>query len=140
MSRKSKGISAERQLLHMFWDTGKWIALRAPASGAIKYPCPDLLVGNLERKLAIECKKTKSAKQYLKKEEIEQLIEFSKIFGAEPWIAVSFDRLGWYFLNTEDLQKAGNNFVISIPLAKRKGLLFEELIECGGRDSNPSRH
>jgi len=128
MGMKAKGINAERELLHKFWDTGKWMALRAPASGAIKYPCPDLLVGNLSRKLAIECKTTKDTKQYLKQKQIEELKEFANVFGAEPWVGVRFNHDCWYFLNVEDLDKTeGNNYVISIETAKRKGLLFEEL-------------
>ena len=130
MSKKSKGINAERELLHKFWQTEKWIALRAPASGSIKYPCPDLLVGNLNRKLAIECKTTKSDKQYLKKEQIDNLLTFSKIFGAEPWVGVRFDRNEWFFVNIEDLKDTdGGNFVITIEYARERGLLFEELVK-----------
>jgi Holliday junction resolvase len=125
---KRKGINAERELLHMFWQAG-FVAMRAPSSGAIKYPCPDLLVGNTLRKLAIECKSTKSIKQYISNQQISKLKEFSKIFGAEPWIGVRFDRLDWYFLSLEDIKETnGNNFVIGLELAKQKGLLFEELI------------
>jgi len=127
MSRKSIGINAERELLHKFWDTGQWIAMRAPASGAIKYPCPDLLVGNHNRKLAIECKATKSPRQYLKHKEVMELLKFSNIFGAEPWIAVRFSNQ-WYFLTLEDLDETESNYVVNIKAAKRKGLLFDELI------------
>lgn len=110
--------------------------MRAPASGAIKYPCPDLLVGNQQRKLAVECKVTKNSKQYLTKKEVAELKEFSTMFGAEPWIAIKFNRtvnsdlLPWYFFTLEDLQVTeGENFVVSIPLAKRRGLGFEELVK-----------
>ena len=128
MNRKAKGTNAERELLHMFWDSGDWIAMRAPSSGAIKYPCPDLLVGNLSRKLAIECKITKNTKQYLTNKEVLELKEFSKIFGAEPWVAVKFSNVNWFFLNIDDLDETeGKNYVITIQSAKRKGLLFEEL-------------
>lgn len=125
---KRKGIKAERELLHMFWSKG-YVAMRAPSSGAIKYPCPDLLVGNTLRKLAIECKSTKAKKQYISNEQISDLKEFSRIFGAEPWIGIRFDRLEWYFLTLEDIKETnGSNFVVSLELAKQKGLLFEELI------------
>lgn len=125
---KRKGIHAERELLHMFWQSG-FVAMRAPGSGSMRYPCPDLLVGNALRKLAIECKSTKYTKQYISNEQISDLKEFSKIFGAEPWIGVRFDRLDWYFLTLEDIKETeGNNFVVSLELAKQKGLLFQELI------------
>ena len=129
ISRKSQGIAAERELLHKFWNTGRFIAMRAPGSGAIKYPVPDLLVGNHLRRFAIECKTTKSQRQYLRSEQINDLKTFSDTFGAEPWVAVRFPDKNWYFLSLEDLDKtAGNNFVISLESAKRKGLFFEEII------------
>lgn len=127
MNLKAKGTRAERELLHRFWDTGDWVVLRAPGSGSIKYPCPDLLAGNRLRKMAIECKTTSATKQYLRQDEISQLQEFSTIFGAEPWIAVRFN--DWYFMTLEDLQQTnGGNFVVTKENAKRKGLLFEEVV------------
>lgn len=132
MSRKSQGINAERELLHQFWGTGEWIAMRAPASGSMKYPCPDLLVGNLLRKLAIECKTTKANRQYLDQEQVKNLKTFSQIFGAEPYVGVRFKGEAgstWYFLSLDDIERtAAENYVISKELAERKGLLFEELI------------
>ena len=130
MSRKSKGINAERELLHQFWQTGKWIALRTPASGSMRYPCPDLLVGNLLRKLAIEFKTTISDRQYISQEQIDNLQYFSRVFGAEPFVGVRFQKEGWFFLTLEDIETTkAENYVISKELAKRKGLLFEELIQ-----------
>ena len=58
MSTKSKGINAERQLIHMFWSV-KWTACRIAGSGSSKYPSPDIIAANRARKLAIEAKITK---------------------------------------------------------------------------------
>ncbi|MFO8016396.1 MAG: Holliday junction resolvase Hjc [Candidatus Woesearchaeota archaeon] len=131
MTKKSRGISAERELLHRFWDNG-WIAMRAPASGSIRYPCPDLLVGNALRKLAIECKTTRSDKQYVSEEQIENLKRFSSVFAAEAWLAVRFDRHErgeWFFLSLEDLKKTrGNNYVVSLEEARNKGLFLSEIL------------
>ena len=66
MSLKSKGINAERELVHMFWGEN-WACLRIAGSGSIKYPSPDLLVGNSLRRLAVECKTTKDSKKYFEK-------------------------------------------------------------------------
>ncbi|MFC1753757.1 Holliday junction resolvase Hjc [Thermoproteota archaeon] len=132
MSKKSKGINAERELLHKFWGNG-FVAMRAPASGAIRYPCPDLLVGNALRKLAIECKTTASEKQYISSEQINSLKEFAQIFGAEPWVAVRFSlskSAGWYFISLDDIRETkGKNYVVSLALAKARGMLFEEIIK-----------
>lgn len=134
MSKKSKGINAERELLHKFWANG-FIAMRAPGSGAIKYPCPDLLAGNALRKLAIECKTTCSDKQYISSEQIDDLKKFASIFAAEPWVAVRFslnmsDSSGWYFISMDDLKETeGKNYVVSLAMAKARGLLFDEMVK-----------
>lgn len=131
MQAKTKGTRAERELVHKFWADG-WTAMRSPGSGSIKYPCPDILAGNVKtnRRLAIECKSTRFEKQYLDNKEIKELKEFSQMFGAESWVGVRFDNDEWYFLMLEDLQPTnGGNYVVDMGLAKRKGLLYEELVK-----------
>lgn len=127
MSRKSKGINAERDLIHKFWGVENWGAVRIAGSGSSRFPSPDIVAGNGPRKLAIECKSSKKPFKYLTKEETEQLKLFASIFGAEPWIAVKFDK--WFFLSLEDLKETKKSFVISLEGAKRKGILFEELVK-----------
>jgi len=128
MSKKSIGISGERELIHKFWSYG-WAAVRVAGSGSIKYPTPDLVVGKNERKLAIECKITRKNSKYLTKEEISQLKEFSDIFGAEPWISIKFRGEGWFFVNIENLKEKNKSFMISKELIIKKGLRIEELIK-----------
>lgn len=135
MNLKSKGSNAERELIHLFWNTGKWAAFRAAGSGSMQFPCPDIIAGNNIRRFAIECKATKARKQYLDREQVENLRKFCELFGAEPWIAVRFDKKksnpdqGWYFLSLDDLKETeGSNFVITAESAMARGLLFEELI------------
>lgn len=129
MANKSKGTNAERDLVHKFWNTGSWSAIRIAGSGSSKYPSADILASNKLRKLAIECKTTKEKNKYLQKEVIEQIKTFSDIFGAEPWIAIRFERTDWFFISLEDLEKVGNSFLISKEMAEKKGLLLEELIK-----------
>ena len=128
MSNKDKGSNAERNLLHKFWATGKWSAIRSAGSGSMKYPGPDLLVGNLSRRMSIECKSTKSNKVYLDDHDITQLKDFSKVFDARPWFAVKFPKKEWFFVSLEDLKKTPTGYVINLTDAELKGLSFEELI------------
>jgi len=128
MSSKSKGSTAERELLHLFWSKGLG-CIRSAGSGSMKYPGPDLIVSNKVRILAIECKSTKKTKKYLDKYDVEQLKEFCNIFGAEPWFAVRFARKNWLFLGIEDIEKTENGYVIDAKVAERKGLLIEEVIK-----------
>ena len=127
MSAKTKGSNAERELLHMFWGKG-WACLRSAGSGSMKYPGPDLLVGNLVRRMAIECKATKENKLYLNEHDISQLREFSKVFDARPLFAVKFARRDWLFLNLEDIERTPKGFVIDLKIAELRGTSFEELI------------
>lgn len=129
MNRKAKGTNAERELVHQFWKTGTWAAFRCAGSGSMPYPLPDIIAGNSIRKLAIECKATADSKQYLTKEQVDDLQIFCRKFGAEAWIGVRFDNDKWYFFNIEDMKiSRGNNYLIDFKTAKSKGLEFEELI------------
>ena len=127
---KTKGSRTERELVHLFNNTGDWAAIRIAGSGLTKDPNPDVLAGNNKRYLAIECKSLKSNNKYLYPEEVEQIINFSNKFGAEPWVGIRFNNQGWFFLKPEHLEKTKSNYYsVSLLLAKEKGLSFEELIK-----------
>lgn len=100
-------------------------------SGSMPLPCPDLLSGKKGRTLAIECKSSKGKqRRYITKEQIDELIEFSKGFGAEAWIGIRFDGMKWFFLKPHQLGKSngGNNYYIDVDLVEKKGISFEKLI------------
>jgi holliday junction resolvase Hjr len=126
MSLKSKGINAERDLVHRFWEIG-WACVRVAGSGSSKYPSPDLLAGNNLRKFAIESKMCSGKIQYFTKKEISELKFFSDRFGAESWVAIKFKGLNWFFLSLEDLEETEKAFSASRNLCERRGLSFEEL-------------
>ncbi|MBI2139519.1 Holliday junction resolvase [Candidatus Woesearchaeota archaeon] len=131
MSRKSKGINAERELIHKFWSLPDWAAVRIAGSGSMKYPSSDLIAANRGRILAIECKTCKENSKYIPEEDIGQLRQFAQLFKAEPWIAVRFAANDWYFMMPEDLERTGKNFLITTDSARSKGILFEELTKEG---------
>ena len=126
MNVKSKGTNYERELVHLFWKTGEWAAMRVAGSGSMQYPSADILAGNILRKLAIECKSSKSEHIYIPKQEVEALKEFAGLFGAEPWIAVRFAKTNWHFVSMDNLEFTENNAVITTGNIKQKGLLFSE--------------
>ena len=130
MNTKAKGTKGERELIKFFNEIG-WCAIRSAGSGSSKYPSPDILAGNAIRRVAVECKVTKDSKKYFTNEEIDQLKFFSQKFGAESWVGVKFPNDPWYFLMLEDLKDTGKNWLVSLELAKRCGLLKEELTELG---------
>ncbi|MCM2324965.1 MAG: Holliday junction resolvase Hjc [Candidatus Woesearchaeota archaeon] len=122
---KIKGSNAERELIRLFWGIG-WAAIRSAGSGSMHYPSPDVLAGNKIRRLALEAKATKDDKKYFSMEDIAQLKNFSNYFGAEPWIAIKFDRKDWVFINPDDLKSTGENFAFYLKDLEN-GLSFEEL-------------
>lgn len=124
-----KGDRVERELLHMFWENG-FGCLRVAGSGSSTELATDLIAGKSGRVLAVECKSGRAnIKRYVTNEQIEQLKEFSKKFGAEPWIGMRFDNEDWLFLEPKHLDKSkGGNYGVNLRLAKKKGIGFEELI------------
>ncbi len=123
MSKRSKGATAERELVSMLWGSGL-ASFRAAGSGAQRFYCPDVIASNGSKVLAIECKSTKYGIQYLRKEQVRQLIEFAKIFKAEPWIAIKFGP-NWKFYKPEDLKETEKSSYITYDSTKAK--IFRDL-------------
>ena len=128
MNTKSKGTNAERDLLHLFWNSG-WACVRIAGSGSSKYPNPDLIASNKTRLLAIECKTSAGSKKYLKREDIKQISLFAELFSAEPWFSIKFNRGEWHFILCCDLKRTKTGFLIDKEIIRTKGLLFEEVIK-----------
>jgi len=124
-----KGSAEERDLVHKLWDRN-FAAMRAPASGgATKNPLPDVVAGNGKLYLAIEVKTTTKDKIYIDSEKIERLLEFSDIFGAEPYIGIKFKYKKWLFVGPKDLFKTkSGNYRLDMDLAFEKGLDFDSVI------------
>ncbi|MBD3259971.1 hypothetical protein GF371_05085 [Candidatus Woesearchaeota archaeon] len=128
MSRKKKGINAERELIHLFW-ANDWMPIRVAGSGSAPIPCPDIIASNRKRKLAIECKTSKSQNLYVNKKDIEQLKDFCERFDAECWLGIRFNREEWLFLPPHFLEEKKTKFLINAQRAKEKGVRFNQLIE-----------
>ena len=123
MSNKSKGSNVERELYQMFIDNA-FRAVRVAGSGMMDNTACDLIAGKLGKKFAVECKSCKSKSKYITKEQIEDFLVFSEIFGLDPVIAVRFNREGWFFLHPKELEDTGKHFSISLENAKEKGKRF----------------
>ena len=127
MNAKAKGSNAERELIRAFW-ANKWPAIRVAGSGSSRYPSPDILASNAARTLAIECKSSGDLSRHLQKGQVEDLVKFAKLFGAEPWIGARFNDMKWAFFAPDDLKKTGSGFSVSVKMIREKGLTFEQLI------------
>ena len=112
----------------MLWDQGFGV-IRSAGSGSTTKPAPDLLTSNGKKVMAIECKAIKGKKKYFDVAEIFQLNLFAKTFGAEPWLGVRFDNIGWFFIESKHLIRSkGDSLLVSLDHMRKKGILFEELI------------
>ena len=123
---KAKGSNAERQLVAKFWSKG-YASIRVAGSGSSRFPCPDVLASNGKKIFAVEAKATKKDYQYFRKEQITDLIEFSRIFLAEPVLAVKFSS-NWHFFKLNALKfTPRGDFSIKKSEAKNIGISFDEL-------------
>ncbi|MFT4313381.1 MAG: Holliday junction resolvase Hjc [Candidatus Woesearchaeota archaeon] len=128
MSLKSKGIAAERELVHLLQKYG-FAAIRVAGSGSTVTPSTDVIAGNSGRIFSFECKTIKGESRYISKKQIEDFLSFSGQFGAECWIAVRFSRKPWKFLLVEDLVETPNNYGITKKIAEIRGITLEELLQ-----------
>jgi Holliday junction resolvase len=125
MSNKSKGAKVERELYQIFIDNC-FRCVRVAGSGTMENASCDLLAGKKRKKYCIEVKSCKGEYKYISKEQIEDFMIFSEVFGLTPIIAVRFNREGWFFLKPKDLEDVGKNFSVSLELARKKGKKFSQ--------------
>jgi Holliday junction resolvase len=124
MSNKAKGSKAERELYQLFVENN-FRAVRVAGSGMMENTACDLIAGKAGAgKYAIEAKSSKAPVKYITKEQIEQFMIFSEIFGLTPVVALRFNREGWIFLSPDKLRDSGKNLAITLEEAKQLGLKF----------------
>lgn len=117
-----KGIQKERDLVN-YLEYHNYKAVRVAGSGAgTKKARPDIIAGNKRNIYAIELKSSSRNSIYIKKEQIKELLEFSKLFGAVPVVAVKFNYLPYCFMSVNDLTvtRAGNYTINRDKAAKFK--------------------
>jgi holliday junction resolvase Hjr len=127
MSRKSRGISFERELVHLL-QKHHFAAIRVAGSGCTTTPSADILSGNGQKVLCFECKSSSLDAIYIPKQSLADFLQFSYQFGAQPFVAVRFLREQWRFLHHEDIPQTTANVVITKDLAIQKGFLLDELV------------
>lgn len=90
-----KGRAVEAEINNIFWNTGQWAGVRAPASGrGTKWPQPDWIGSNGIITVAAQIKYSSSNVVYIDSADVDLLYEFCMLFGAEPFIIAKFCRAG----------------------------------------------
>jgi len=127
MSNKAKGSKTERELYDLFVQNN-FRAVRVAGSGMMENTACDLIAGKAsaegKHKYAIEAKSSKAPVKYITKEQIENFVVFSEIFGLKPVVALRFNREGWLFVKPEQLRDSGKNWAITLEEAKKIGMRF----------------
>ncbi|MBI2583537.1 MAG: hypothetical protein HYW25_02620 [Candidatus Aenigmarchaeota archaeon] len=119
----SKGYRSERELLHLLYKQG-WAVIRAPRSGRVGIPTPDIVAAKAGRLVVIECKSRAEAFA-VEKEQLLQLAEWEQRAGAKAYIGWKQSRKGWSFLRLNDVQK--NNGNVGKAFAEEKGIKMESI-------------
>jgi Holliday junction resolvase len=122
---KAKGTKYENELYDLLVSSG-YRCIRSAGSGTKNESNADLIAGNSKDKYAIEVKSSKKPCKYITKQQIEEFIIFSHIFGLIPVIAVRFNREGWFFLKPEHLEDSGKNWKVDLDRAKEVGKRFSQ--------------
>lgn len=121
MARYKKGANAERELIHILYNSG-FSVVRTAGSGKTSLPAPDLIALSKEKKLAFECKAWGGQYLNIAIRQIAELRDWSERAGAEFYIAWKVPRKGWLFLSPNALEKKPKNHTISLKKALKKGL------------------
>lgn len=129
MSNKAKGSKAERELVTLFTHHG-WRAARVAGSGVNdNSPC-DLFAGKLGKQGAVvEAKSSKKNRIYITRSQIEDFMLFGQMMGLRTVIAARFNREGWFFLDTLQLEDTGAYWVVSLENCKKNGKRFAQFFE-----------
>ena len=101
MAFYSKGAAYERELMAILIDKGFAVA-RIAGSGKAKTEEPDLIAGNGRLIMAIECKYSSTPYKTVSKEQVNDLVKFSKAFGAKAILAYRFSHMPWKFIELKD--------------------------------------
>lgn len=91
-----KGYRGENELVHMLYNMG-FMTLRAPRSGRINLPSPDIIAVKSGKIYAIECKSRKNGFK-VPAEQLEELIAWETKGGSETYVAWKISYKGWFFI------------------------------------------
>ncbi|MDD4353022.1 MAG: Holliday junction resolvase Hjc [Candidatus Nanoarchaeia archaeon] len=102
MANYSKGAAYERELMEILGLKGFAVA-RIAGSGKAKVEEPDLIAGNGKLILAIECKYSGTKYKTVCMEQANDLVKFSKGFGAKAILAFRFAHCPWKFMELQEV-------------------------------------
>lgn len=116
MNNYNKGSRREHELMEICEENG-YVVVRSAGSGTggkkangEEREQPDIIAGDGENVFAFESKAEGSDTLYIPKVEVEDLEYFAECFGAEPRIAVRFDREDFYVFEKDEMHETNKNY------------------------------
>ncbi len=119
----AKGYRSERELTHTLAKRG-YMVIRAPRSGRINLPSPDVVAAKDGKLMVIECKSRASAFT-VPLEQLNELKEWQDKAGATAYVGWKISRSGWKFLRLKDVYDNRGN--IGKKFAEEKGINIDEI-------------
>jgi len=119
----AKGYSAERELVHTLSGMG-YMTIRAPRSGRIGLPSPDVIAAKGGRLIVFEVKFRESAFT-VSSDQLQELVQWKEKAGAITYIACKISRKGWKFIPLDVV--IANNGNIGKKFIQDKGIPIEEI-------------
>lgn len=123
MRSYAKGYAAENELLHMLYARG-WSVIRAPRSGRVGIPSPDIMAAKAGRIIVVECK-SRAAAFKVERDQLDQLQDWKTRAQAIPYIGWKVSRKGWFFLKLEDVE--ANNGNIGLRFLSGRSISIDDL-------------
>lgn len=114
----AKGYRAENEMVHTLSKMG-YMVIRAPRSGRIDLPSPDIIAAKHGKLLVIECKSRNGAFT-VPLDQLDQLREWRDKAGAHAYVGWKISRKGWTFLHLDDVY--ANNGNVGKKFAAEKGV------------------
>ncbi len=124
MGSYRKGYMAERELVLKLSELG-WAVIRAPRSGRMGIPLPDVVAIRSGRVLSFEVKSRKPGFK-MREEQLKELEEWRERSGTDVFIALKLPYKGWVCLHLNDIIGSGGN--VSNSLVVDKSFPLESLI------------
>ncbi|MFH1285179.1 MAG: Holliday junction resolvase Hjc [Candidatus Micrarchaeota archaeon] len=125
--RYAKGARGERELINRFSENG-FSVIRAAGSG-VNTLSPDLLSFRKGKQYAFECKAWSATSVGIEVEKFEGLKKWEENTGITTFIAWRINRLGWFFMYLDELEKQKKNYTITQKRAEAINRRFEDI--CG---------
>lgn len=119
----AKGYRSERELTHTLSKMG-YMVIRAPRSGRINLPSPDIIAVKDGKIIVIECK-SRAAAFSVPLEQLDELKQWRDRGGAVAYVGWKISRAGWTFLKLDDVY--ANNGNIGKKFAEEKGITLENI-------------